>query len=84
MTVVDAIRKAGTTDKDKVIQALAKTDYNSPVGRITFKKSEEGGLNQAMDEQIITQWQKGVSQVVFPEKKATAKLLYPTPNWKNR
>jgi branched-chain amino acid transport system substrate-binding protein len=84
MTVVDAIRKAGSTDKDKVIQALGKTDYNSPVGRITFKKSEEGGLNQAMDEQIITQWQKGVSQVVFPEKKATAKLLYPTPNWKNR
>ena len=84
MTVVDAIKRAGTTDKVKVIEAMAKTDYNSPLGRITFKKSEEGGLNQAIDEQIITQWQNGVPQVVFPEKKATAKLVYPTPNWKNR
>lgn len=84
MTVVDAIKRAGTTDKAKVIEAMAKTDYNSPLGRITFKKSEEGGLNQAIDEQIITQWQNGVPQVVFPEKKATAKLVYPTPNWKNR
>ena len=73
-----------TTDKAKVIEAMAKTDYNSPLGRMTFKKSEEGGLNQAIDEQIITQWQNGVPQVVFPEKKATAKLVYPTPNWKNR
>jgi branched-chain amino acid transport system substrate-binding protein len=84
MTVVDAIRKAGTTEKEKVIQALAKTDYNSPLGRITFKKSEEGGLHQAIDEQIITQWQKGVSEVVFPKSKATANLLYPTPSWNNR
>jgi branched-chain amino acid transport system substrate-binding protein len=84
MTVVDAIKRAGTTDKAKVIEAMAKTDYNSPLGRMTFKKSEEGGLNQAIDEQIITQWQNGVPQVVFPEKKATAKLVYPTPNWKNR
>lgn len=84
MTVVDAIRRAGTTDKEKVIQALAKTDYDSPIGRITFKKSAEGGLHQAIDEQIITQWQQGISQVVYPESKATAKLIYPTPEWSKR
>jgi hypothetical protein len=54
------------------------------MGRITFKKSEEGGLHQAIDEQIITQWQAGVSQVVYPANKATGKLIYPAPNWKNR
>jgi branched-chain amino acid transport system substrate-binding protein len=84
MTVVDAIKRAGSTEKEKMIAAMEKTDYNSPLGRMTFKKSEEGGLHQAIDEQIITQWQAGVSQVVFPANKATGKLIYPTPNWKNR
>ncbi len=84
MTVVEAIKRAGSTDKEKLIAAMEKTDYNSPMGRITFKKSEEGGLHQAIDEQIITQWQAGVSQVVYPANKATGKLIYPTPNWKNR
>ena len=84
MTVVNAIKRAGSTAKEKLIESMEKTDYNSPLGRMTFKKSEEGGLHQAIDEQIITQWQAGVSQVVFPPNKATSKLIYPTPNWKNR
>jgi len=84
MTVVDAIKRAGSTEKEKLIAAMEKTDYKSPLGRMTFKKSEEGGLHQAIDEQIITQWQKGVSYVVWPAPKATGKLIYPTPNWKNR
>ncbi len=84
MTVVDAIQRAGSTDKNKMIEAMENTDYDSPMGKIRFKKSEEGGLHQAIDEQIITQWQAGASHVVFPASKATAKLLYPTPNWKSR
>jgi branched-chain amino acid transport system substrate-binding protein len=80
MTVVDAIKRAGSTDKEKLIAAMEKTNYDSPLGKITFKKSEEGGLHQAIDEQIITQWQSGVSYVVYPASKATGKLLYPTPN----
>jgi branched-chain amino acid transport system substrate-binding protein len=84
MTVVDAIKRAGSTDKQKLIEAMEKTNYNSPMGRMTFKKSEEGGLHQAIDEQIITQWQSGISQVVYPPSKATSKLIYPTPNWKKR
>ncbi|MEW6265454.1 MAG: amino acid ABC transporter substrate-binding protein [Thermodesulfobacteriota bacterium] len=84
MTVVDAVKRAGGTDKDKLIAALEKTDYDSPVGKIKFIKSEEGGLHQALGELIITQWQKGTSQVVWPDGKATSKLLYPTPEWTKR
>ena len=84
MTVVDAIKRAGSTDKEKLIAAMEKTDFNSPMGKMTFKKSEEGGLHQAIDEQIITQWQGGVSHVVWPANKSTSKLIYPTPNWKKR
>jgi len=84
MTVAEAIKRAGSTDKGKLIAAMEKTDYNSPMGKMTFKKSEEGGLHQAIDEQIVTQWQAGVSHVVYPASKATSKLIYPTPNWKSR
>jgi branched-chain amino acid transport system substrate-binding protein len=84
MTVVDAIKRAGSTDKEKLIAAMEKTDYDSPMGKMRFRKSEEGGLHQAIDEQIITQWQAGTSQVVYPANKATGKLIYPTPNWKSR
>ena len=84
MTVAEAIKGAGSTDKEKLIAAMEKTDYASPMGRMTFKKSEEGGLHQAIDEQIVTQWQAGVSHVVYPASKATSKLIYPTPNWKSR
>jgi len=84
MTVVEAIKGAGSTDREKLIAAMEKTDYNSPMGKMTFKKSEEGGLHQAIDEQIVTQWQAGVSHVVYPASKATSKLIYPTPNWKSR
>ena len=84
MTVVEAIKKAGSTDKEKLIAAMEKTDFNSPMGKMTFKKSEEGGLHQAIDEQIVTQWQAGVSHVVYPASKATSKLIYPAPNWKSR
>jgi branched-chain amino acid transport system substrate-binding protein len=84
MTVVEAIKRAGSTDKEQLIAAMQKTDYNSPMGKMTFKKSEEGGLHQAIDEQIVTQWQAGVSHVVYPASKATSKLIYPTPNWKSR
>jgi branched-chain amino acid transport system substrate-binding protein len=84
MTVVDAIKRAGSTNREKMIAAMTDTDFKSPMGRMTFKKSEEGGLYQAIDEQIITQWQAGVSHVVWPAAKATSKLLYPTPNWKTR
>ena len=84
MTVVDAIKRAGSTDRDKLISALEKTSYDSPFGKIAFRKSEEGGIHQAIDEQIITQWQNGSAQIVWPPKKATSKLIYPVSNWKNR
>lgn len=84
ITVADAIKRAGSTEKEALITAMEKTDYDSPLGRITFKKSEEGGLHQGIDKLIITQWQKGVSYVVYPASNATGKLIYPTPTWENR
>jgi len=76
-TLVQAIRNAGTTQKDKVIAELEKIDMMMPIGKIQFAPSEEGGIHQAMDKLIITQWQNGESVVVWPFEKAGGKLQYP-------
>ncbi|MCD6363186.1 MAG: amino acid ABC transporter substrate-binding protein [Synergistetes bacterium] len=82
--LVDAIKRAGTTDKDALIKALEKTDLMTPMGRITFKPSKEGCIHQGITELIITQWQNGKSIVVWPPDKATGKLIYPVPPWDKR
>src|SRR5271154_5461524 len=35
--IVEAIRRAGSTDPDKLVEALEKTDYVGTVGRVQFK-----------------------------------------------
>ncbi len=84
LVLVDAIKRAGTTNKSALIKALEKTNLMTPIGRITFKPSEEGGLHQAISKLIITQWQNGKSIVVWPSNEATGKLIYPVPPWNKR
>ena len=83
-TVVDAIRKAGSLEKNKIIAALEKTDYASAMGRIRFTKDEGGGIHQAIQSHIITQWQNGQPVVVWPAELAGGTVKYPTPPWNQR
>jgi branched-chain amino acid transport system substrate-binding protein len=43
VTLVEALKKAGTTDRDKVAAALTNLDFTSPIGsQITFKNPPDG------------------------------------------
>jgi branched-chain amino acid transport system substrate-binding protein len=43
MTLVEALKKAGTADREKVSAALANLDFTTPIGsRITFKNPPDG------------------------------------------
>lgn len=43
MTLVEALKKAGTTDREKVAAALTSLDFTSPIGsQITFKNPPDG------------------------------------------
>ncbi len=79
MCVADAINRAGSLDKDKIIAALEKTDLNTPFGKLTFKPSKEGGLHQGFSKLVMIQWQHMKPVVVFPENVAGGKVIYPAP-----
>lgn len=75
--VAEAIARAGTTERDALIAALAETNYESPLGEtLTFSPSLII-RHQGFRDQKILQWQDGVQQVIWPFEFATATLRYP-------
>jgi branched-chain amino acid transport system substrate-binding protein len=79
MAVAEAVKKAGSTDKDQVIAALEALDLVTPFGRLQFKPSQEGGLHQAFTELVMVQWQDLKPVVVYPKDVAGAPFVYPRP-----
>ena len=76
----EAFERANSFDKDKVRDALAKTDMMTFYGPVKFS---ETGQNLAKP-MVLFQVIKGENKVVAPEKWAEAKLIYPTPKWADR
>ena len=76
----EAFERANSFDKDKVRDALAKTDMMTFYGPIKFS---ETGQNLAKP-MVLFQVINGENKVVAPEKWAEAKLIYPTPKWADR
>jgi branched-chain amino acid transport system substrate-binding protein len=80
--IADAIRRAGGTDKAKLIAALEATKYASPLGEtITFTPSNII-KHQGIKNQKILQWQNGRQEVIWPFEVASKPLVYPLPPWK--
>ena len=75
-----AFERANSFDKDKVRDALAKTDMMTFYGPIKFS---ETGQNLAKP-MVLFQVINGENKVVAPVKWAEAKLIYPTPKWADR
>ncbi|MBL6841767.1 MAG: amino acid ABC transporter substrate-binding protein [Pelagibacterales bacterium] len=75
-----AFEKANSFDKDKVRDALAKTDMKTFYGGIKFNKF---GQNTSKP-MVLFQVQDGKNAVVAPVKWAEAKLIYPIPKWADR
>ena len=78
--LTNAFERAGTTDPDKVIAELEKTDTYGVVGRIRFSKEHQ--LISGYDPEkaaigCIFQWRRpGVRIPVFPLSIAEGKILY--------
>ena len=77
MVVAEAIKKAGSTDKAKVIAALQKINLSTPFGQLQFKPSLEGGLHQAFTDLVMVQWQNQKPVVVYPKTVAGGSFIYP-------
>jgi branched-chain amino acid transport system substrate-binding protein len=73
--LLDAIKRAGTTDKAKVNAAIAQTNGTYVAGPIKFDANHTAKLALVED-----QWQNGKAIVVGPTKSVqTGKFLFPLP-----
>lgn len=80
--IADAVKRAGSTDADKLVAALEKTDWESTIGRAQFYgKDDEFTHSIKYGKGLITglflQWQDGKQVSVWPKEVATGKLKFP-------
>ena len=80
LTFVDAFERAGSLDKAKVRDALAKTDLQTFYGPVKFDST---GKNVAKS-MVLYQVLDGKYKVVAPSKWATTKIVFPAPPWDKR
>jgi branched-chain amino acid transport system substrate-binding protein len=80
--IADAIHRAGSTDPDKMVSELEKTDTVGTIGRLQFYGRDEPfthGLKYGSDNVsgMVFQWQNGKQVTLWPAKIAEGKLKYP-------
>ena len=74
------LREAGTTDSEKLREALLRIRVDTPLG--VHEAGKDGA--QAGARPVLMQMQKGRREIVWPEPAATAKLVAPYPAWSGR
>jgi len=77
---VDAVRRVGSLDSDKLREELLKLKTKTVFG--DFAVDERGF--QVGHRAITIQWQDGKQVVVWPDEVAAGKLKFPTPPWNQR
>lgn len=75
------IEAAKSLDTDKVRAAMGKLRFISAYG--DWGIDPQSG-RQVAHKSVLTQWQKGKKEIVWPQEAATAKLCYPMPSSQNR
>ena len=80
--IAEAIQRAGSTDPDKMVAEMEKTNYEGTIGTIKFYGRTDKfthGLVYGPDavNGLVFQWQDGKQVTVWPKKIAEGKLKYP-------
>ncbi len=80
--IADAVKRAGSTDSDKLVAAMEATDYVGTIGRVQFlPKGDPHVHGLRIGEGFITglflQWQNGKQVNLWPAKLAKGKLMFP-------
>jgi len=81
--IVDAIKRAGSTDPDKLVEALEKTDYVGTIGRVEFKGRDTPyphalKIGPSTITGLMLQWQNGKQVNLWPANVANGKLKFPS------
>ena len=78
--LTEAVRRAGSLDRQKVRDAVSKLDFNTVFG--AFKVDGDGV--QVAHKMVLFQWQDGKKVIVWPEELAADRPRFPTPPWDKR
>lgn len=81
--IADAIRRAGSTDSDKIVAAMEKTDYVGTIGRVAFKPKGDPHVHglktgQGFITGLMLQWQDGKQVNVWPKNLAVGTMKFPS------
>ena len=78
--LTEAVKRAGSLDRDKIRDAILKLDFNTVFG--AFKVDPDG--LQIAHKLVMFQWQDGKKVIVWPDELAPVKARFPTPPWSQR
>jgi branched-chain amino acid transport system substrate-binding protein len=71
-----AVEKVGL-DRKKIRDYIAGHEFDTIIGKIKFRNGENVSTPG-----IVSQWQNGEFEVVWPPQRATSAALFPKPAWK--
>jgi branched-chain amino acid transport system substrate-binding protein len=83
IAALDAVKRAGSNDREAIRAALEKTKLQTAFGNVSFE-SYQGFKNQNPAASLVIQVQKGKFVVVWPKDVASAEVRHPTPAWSKR
>jgi branched-chain amino acid transport system substrate-binding protein len=81
--IADAVKRAGSTDADKMVEALEKTDWEGTIGRTQFYGKDDPFTHsikygKGLITGLMLQWQDGKQVSVWPKEVAKGRLKFPS------
>jgi branched-chain amino acid transport system substrate-binding protein len=81
--IADAIHRAGSTDSDKLVAAMEKTDYIGTIGRIEFLPKGDPHVHGLRTGPgyitgLMLQWQDGKQLNLWPKQLAVGEAKFPS------
>ncbi len=81
--IADAVKRAGSTDADKLVDALEKTDWVGTIGRVQFYGKDDPFTHsikygKGLITGLMLQWQDGQQVAIWPKDVAKAQMKFPS------
>jgi len=81
--IADAVKRAGSTAPDKLVDALEKTDWEGTIGRVQFYGKDDPFTHsikygKGLITGLMLQWQEGQQVAVWPKEVAKSQIKFPS------
>jgi branched-chain amino acid transport system substrate-binding protein len=81
--IADAVKRAGSTDADKLVAALETTDWEGTIGRVQFYGKDDPFTHsikygKSLITGLMLQWQGGKQSAVWPKDVAKVDIKFPS------